>query len=73
MEQYKYGSPGHTCCLPFLNCVGPTPKGPRVLPKPPGIRERQYQPAHPPSSPSEGQALSAKGQQQAHNQYAKKG
>lgn len=28
----------------FLNCVGLTPKGPRSLPKLPGIRERQYQP-----------------------------
>lgn len=53
----------------FLNCAGLTPKGPYSLPKLPGFRERQYQPAT--SAPPEGQALSAKGQQPAYNQYAK--
>lgn len=39
------------------------------LPKLPGITERQYQPAT--SGPPEEQALSAKGQPPAYNQYAK--
>lgn len=54
----------------FLNCVGQIPKGPRGLLLLSGITARGNI-SWPQLAPAEAQALSAKGQQPASNQYAK--
>lgn len=54
----------------FLNCVGQIPKGPCSLLLLPGITARGNI-SWPQLAPAEAQALSAKGQQPACNQYAK--
>lgn len=70
IEQYNQVADSAYTQPVFLNCVGQIPKGPFGLLLLPGITARGNI-SWPQLGPAEAQALSAKGQQPACNQYAK--